>query len=571
MPLANLARSRNETSLPGGPSACPAASFANKVEAAIMTLPQNQPVRSFAPGTPERASLMAEIDLQRANPRRVLPVINGRKVDTGTATEMREPHAHARSLGSYASAGAPEAEAAINAAMAARHDWARMPAASRRNVFLRAAELLAGPFNARLLAATMLQQSKTAYQAEIDASCELIDFLRFNVAFSEEIEAMQPLSSAAELNRLDHRPLDGFVFAASPFNFTAIAGNLSLAPALMGNTVVWKPSERAVYSAAFLMDLFEAAGLPPGVINMLPAENPAPIGEAVLASPHLAGVHFTGSTAAFDRIWRATGANVSNYRSYPRLVGETGGKDFVFAHASANVDALVTALVRGAFDYQGQKCSAASRAYIPLSLWKPVTERLADTVSSLTMGDVSDFRNFMGAVIDQRAYQQISGFLDYAATAPGHRKLAGDSPSDNQGWFIPPTVIACDDPRSRLMTDEIFGPVLGLYAYPDGKLAETLALVDQSTPYALTGAIFAQDQAVIDQLSLALRDAAGNFYINDKPTGAVVGRQPFGGGRRSGTNDKAGSPFNLLRWSSPRTVKETFVAPVSHLYPHMAG
>ncbi len=536
-----------------------------------MTLPPNQPVRTFAPGTPERASLIAEIDLQRANPRRVLPVINGKKVDTGTSTDMREPHAHANVLGTYASAGAPEAEAAITAAIDARQDWSRMDPAARRAVFLRAAELLAGPFNARLVAATMLAQSKTAYQSEIDASCELIDFLRFNVAFAEQIDAMQPLSSPAERNRLEHRPLDGFVFAAAPFNFTAIAGNLALAPALMGNTVVWKPSERAVYSAAFLMDLFEAAGLPPGVINMLPAESPAAIGDTVLSSPHLAGVHFTGSTAAFDRIWQTVGSNISRYRSYPRLVGETGGKDFVFVHASADVDAVVTALVRGAFDYQGQKCSAASRAYIPLSLWKPVTERLADIVSSLTMGDVTDLSNFMGAVIDQRAYTQISAFLDHAASAPGYRKIAGAAPSDETGWFIPPTVIACDDPRSRIMTEEIFGPVLGLYAYPDGKLAETLALVDQSTPYALTGAIFAQDQAVINQLSLALRDAAGNFYINDKPTGAVVGRQPFGGGRRSGTNDKAGSPFNLLRWSSPRTVKETFVPPVSHLYPHMAG
>ena len=535
-----------------------------------MSLPQNHPVRDFAPGSPERARLVEELKHQRANPRRILPVINGKKVDTGTSTEMREPHAHARVLGTYASAGAAEADAAIRAAVEARHDWARTSPASRRAVFLRAAELLAGPFNARLLAATMLQQSKTAFQSEIDASCELIDFLRFNVAFSEQIEAMQPLSTAAERNRLEFRPLDGFVFAATPFNFTAIAGNLSLAPALMGNTVVWKPSERAVYSAAFLMDLFEAAGLPPGVINMLPAENPAPIGDAVFASPHLAGVHFTGSSAAFDRIWRTVGSNVSAYRSYPRLVGETGGKDFVFAHASADIDALVTAVVRGAFDYQGQKCSAASRAYIPLSLWKPVTERLAEVVRTLTMGDVTDLSNFMGAVIDQRSYAQISGFLDYAASAPGHRRIAGEAPSDKDGWFIPPTVIACDDPKSRLMVEEIFGPVLALHAYPDAKLEETLALVDQSTPYALTGAIFAEDQAVIDRLCLALTDAAGNFYINDKPTGAVVGRQPFGGGRRSGTNDKAGSPFNLLRWTSPRTIKETWAPPRSHLYSHMA-
>ena len=535
-----------------------------------MTLPLNQPVRTFAPGTPERTSLTAELKRQRANPRRVLPVINGKPVDTGTVAQMREPHAHANSLGTFASASKADANAAINAAIEARHDWSRMEPAARRAVFLRAAELLTGPFNDRLLAATMLQQSKTAFQAEIDASCELIDFLRFNVAFAEQIEAVQPISSAAEQNRLEYRPLDGFVFAAAPFNFTAIAGNLAIAPALMGNTVVWKPSERAVYSAAFLMDLFEAAGLPPGVINMLPAETPAEIGETILSSPHLAGVHFTGSTAAFDRIWQTVGSNISRYRSYPRLVGETGGKDFVFAHASANVDALVTALVRGAFDYQGQKCSAASRAYIPLSLWKAVTERLASVVSSLTMGDVTDFGNFTGAVIDQRAFTQISEFLGHAESTPGHRMIAGGRPDATDGWFIPPTVIACDDPRSRIMTEEIFGPVLGLYAYPDGKLAETITLVDQSTPYALTGAVFAQDQSVINQLTISLRDAAGNFYINDKPTGAVVGRQPFGGGRRSGTNDKAGSLFNLLRWSSPRTIKETFVPPVSHLYPHMA-
>lgn len=535
-----------------------------------MNLPLNQPVRTFAPGTPERASLTAELKRQRANPRRVLPVINGKPVDTGTMTQMREPHAHANSLGTFASASKAEANTAINAAIEARHDWSRMEPAARRAVFLRAAELLAGPFNDRLLAATMLQQSKTAFQAEIDAYCELIDFLRFNVAFAEQIEAVQPISSAAEQNRLEYRPLDGFVFAAAPFNFTAIAGNLAIAPALMGNTVVWKPSERAVYSAAFLMDLFEAAGLPPGVINMLPAEKTAEIGETILTSPHLAGVHFTGSTAAFDRIWQTVGCNISRYRSYPRLVGETGGKDFVFAHASANVDALVTALVRGAFDYQGQKCSAASRAYIPLSLWKIVTERLASAVSSLTMGDVTDFGNFMGAVIDQRAFTQISEFLGHAESTPGHRMIAGGRPDAADGWFIPPTVIACDDPRSRIMTEEIFGPVLGLYAYPDGKLAETITLVDQSTPYALTGAVFAQDQSVINQLTISLRDAAGNFYINDKPTGAVVGRQPFGGGRRSGTNDKAGSLFNLLRWSSPRTIKETFVPPVSHVYPHMA-
>ncbi|MCA8901568.1 MAG: L-glutamate gamma-semialdehyde dehydrogenase [Hyphomonas sp.] len=535
-----------------------------------MSLPLNQPVRDYAPGSPERAAIAAEIQHQRANPRRILPVVGGRRIETGNTCGMFEPHAHYRSLGTYDSAGAGEAEAAIDAALRARHDWSRMSPASRRAVFLRAAELLAGPFNARLVAATMLQQSKTAYQSEIDASCELIDFLRFNVAFAEQLDAIQPISSGTERNRLEQRPLDGFVFAASPFNFTAIAGNLCIAPALMGNTVVWKPSERSVYSAAFLMDLFEAAGMPPGVINMLPADNPAEIGNLVLNHPALAGVHFTGSTAAFDRIWQTVGTNVSAYNSYPRLVGETGGKDFVLAHASADIDALTTALVRGAFDYQGQKCSAASRAYIPESLFGDVCEQLAEKVRSLTVGDVAEFHHFMGAVIDERAFNAITGMLDHAANTSGYRKIAGAEPDKSEGYFVPPTVIACDDPLSRLMTEEVFGPVLAVYSYPDHRLEETLELVDTSTPYALTGAIFAQDQGVIDTLSGALQDAAGNFYINDKPTGAVVGRQPFGGGRRSGTNDKAGSAINLLRWSSPRTVKETLVPVHGHLYPHMA-
>jgi 1-pyrroline-5-carboxylate dehydrogenase len=534
-----------------------------------MALPCNQPVRDFRSGSEERREVLDEIVRQRANPRHVLPVIGGQRIATGRSVAMFEPHAHGRSLGTYDSAGRLEANAAVRAAMDARHDWSRMSAVSRRAIFLRAAELLAGPFNARLIAATMLQQSKTLFQSEIDASCELIDFLRFNVAFAEQIDAMQPLSAGTERNRLEQRPLDGFVFAASPFNFTAIAGNLAIAPALMGNTVVWKPSERSIYSAAFLMDLFEAAGMPPGVINMLPAERPAEIGDVVLKHPDLAGVHYTGSSAAFDRIWQTVGTNISGYRNYPRLVGETGGKDFVLAHASADVEALVTALVRGAFDYQGQKCSAASRAYIPQSLFSEVCERLAAIIKALKVGDVAEPENFMGAVIDERAFDTINGFLDHAAQSEGYRKIAGAAPDKTTGFFIPPTAIACDSPTARLMTEEIFGPVLALYAYPDDQLNETLELVDRSTPYALTGAIFAQDQRIIDSLSDALQDAAGNFYINDKPTGAVVGRQPFGGGRRSGTNDKAGSAINLLRWSSPRTVKETLVPIRSHIYPHM--
>jgi len=534
-----------------------------------MSAPENARVRDFAPGSAERASVEAELERQRANPIDVDPVINGERVRMDQRIRIFEPHAHARSLGTFGSAGAREAQLAIDAANSAREHWANLPASARRAVFLRAAHLLEGPFNDRLMAATMLGQSKTFYQAEIDASAELIDFLRFNVAFSELLEEWQPSSAGTERNRLELRPLDGFVFAASPFNFTAIAGNLCLAPALMGNTVVWKPSERSMLSAAYIMDLFEAAGLPPGVINMLPTSDPAAVGEVVLADRNLAGVHFTGSTGTFDHIWRTVGQNVSAYGSYPRLVGETGGKDFVFAHPSANVETLVTALIRGAFDYQGQKCSAASRAYIPRSLFRQVCERLEAGVSAIRYGDVTDGTNFMGAVIDERAFDQCASFLAYADETSGHTRIAGAAPDKTDGYFIPPTVIACDSPTSRLMTDEIFGPILAIYAYDDDALDQALDLVDTSTPYALTGAIFADDPSAIEALSTRLRFAAGNFYVNDKPTGAVVGRQPFGGSRRSGTNDKAGSPYNLMRWASPRTVKEQFLPPADHTYPHM--
>lgn len=534
-----------------------------------MSDPANAIVKNYAPGTPEREALTEEIAHQRANPRHILPIIDGQKVDTGTKTRIAEPHAHARTLGSYASAGQAETEAAIAAAMRARGSWSAMAAVSRRAVFLRAADLLAGPFNAPLVAATMLGQSKSAYQAEIDASAELIDFLRFNVAFSAQLEGWQPQSTAGEYNRLEFRPLDGFVFVASPFNFTAIAGNLCIAPMLMGNTVIWKPSERSIYSAAFVMDLFEAAGVPPGVINMLPTDDPKIVGDTVLSDPDLAGIHFTGSTGIFDQIWRSVGANIASYRAYPRLVGETGGKDFVLAHTSADVDALVTALVRGAFDYQGQKCSAASRAYIPKSIMAEVADKLGVALETASYGDVSEFSNFGGAVIDKRAFDTASEFIDHAKRTPGHELLSGGEIDDSEGYFVTPTVIECDDPHSRLMVEEIFAPILAIHTYDDDDLDSVVQLVDRSTPYALTGAIFASDQAVIDRLNVDLRDAAGNFYINDKPTGAVVGRQPFGGGRRSGTNDKAGSPYNLLRWASPRTVKETTVPPTDHRYPHM--
>jgi 1-pyrroline-5-carboxylate dehydrogenase len=534
-----------------------------------MDMPENARVRSFAPGSSERANVEAELVRQRANPRDVDPVVNGMRIRMEQRTQIFEPHAHKRSLGTFGSAGAREAQLAVDAANRAREDWANLPASARRAVFLRAASLLEGPFNARLLASTMLGQSKTFYQAEIDASAELIDFLRFNVAFSEMLEDWQPVSEGTERNRLELRPLDGFVFAASPFNFTAIAGNLCIAPALMGNTVVWKPSERSMLSAVHVMDLFEAAGLPPGVINMLPTSDPATVGDVVLGDRNLAGVHFTGSTATFDHIWRTVGRNVSDYAAYPRLVGETGGKDFVFAHPSADVPTLVTALVRGAFDYQGQKCSAASRAYIPRSLFKQVCDLLEAQVDAICYGDVTDGTHFMGAVIDERSFDQCAAFLAYAAETPGHTRIAGERPDDSEGYFVPPTVIACDNPTSKLMTEEIFGPILALYAYEDDAMDRTLDIVDTSTPYALTGAIFAEDPLVLEMLSTRLRFAAGNFYINDKPTGAVVGRQPFGGSRRSGTNDKAGSPYNLMRWVSPRTVKEQFLPSIDHVYAHM--
>ncbi len=533
-------------------------------------MPSNYPVRDFGPQSQERKCLSATIERLRSNPVRVSPIVNGEKYVTANSVEIAEPHAHSRILGSYASTTPKVAEEALSAAMTARHDWSRTPLEDRCAIFLRAADLLEGEFGYDLLAATMLGQSKTSYQAEIDASAELIDFLRFNAAFASELQEWQPLSTDVEINRLELRPLDGFVFAASPFNFTAIAGNLSIAPTLMGNPVVWMPSERSVYSGHFVMQLFEAAGLPPGVINFLPTDNPAGVGQTILNSPHLAGVHFTGSTGTFDRIWQQIGQNLAGYRSYPRIVGETGGKDFIFAHSSADIDALVTGLVRGAFDYQGQKCSAASRAYIPQSMYSHVRDRLVAIADELPYGDVTDFRNFMGAVIDKRAYDSISGFLG-KADGSSDTILTTRQPSSDDGYFIPPTVVECSDPASPFTTEEIFGPVIALYCYPDDDMDTAIELVDTSTPYALTGAIFSEDEAITKQLADDLRDSAGNFYINDKPTGAVVGRQPFGGGRRSGTNDKAGSPYNLLRWTSPRTVKRSLNKATDHLYPHMTA
>jgi 1-pyrroline-5-carboxylate dehydrogenase len=440
--------------------------------------------------------------------------------------------------------------------------------ADRAAIFLRAAELLAGPWRQVLNAATMLGQSKTAHQAEIDSACELIDFWRFNVHFAEEIYRQQPLSSPGMWNRLEHRPLEGFVFAVTPFNFTAIGGNLPTAPAILGNTVVWKPASSAVVSAHYIMALLEAAGLPPGVINMVPGAG-AEVGDPALASPELAGIHFTGSTGTFQAMWETVGRNVRAYRSYPRIVGETGGKDFVFAHPSADVAALATALTRGAFEYQGQKCSAASRAFVPASLWPAVSQVLREQVAQIKLGDVRDFTNFMGAVIDRQAFGSIKGYLDWARQSPDCEILVGGGTDDGKGWFVEPTVIVARKPDVKVLREEIFGPVLTVYVYPDAALDETLTLCDRGSPYALTGSIFARDRAAIARMAEVLCYAAGNFYVNDKPTGAVVGQQPFGGARASGTNDKAGSVLNMLRWVSPRAIKETFVPPTDFRYPYM--
>jgi 1-pyrroline-5-carboxylate dehydrogenase len=477
------------------------------------------------------------------------------------------PHRHSHVIADYHLGGASEVRMAIDAAVNAQKDWANLPWEARAAVFLKAADLLAGPYRDTLNAATMMGQSKTCHQAEIDSACELIDFLRFNVAFYEQLLREQPRSSSGMWNRLEHRPLEGFVFAVSPFNFTAIAGNLPSAPALCGNTVVWKPASTAVYSAHFLMKLFREAGLPDGVINLVTG-NGADIGDPVLASKHFAGIHFTGSTRVFHQMWRTVGDNIDKYVSYPRMVGETGGKDFIIAHRSADPIALTTAIVRGAFEYQGQKCSAASRVYVPSNLWPQVKEMLVAEVESIKMGDVADFSNFMGAVIDANSFKTQSTAIEEAKTSPDASILVGGGCDDSEGYFVRPTVIVTTNPTYRTMCDELFGPVLTLHVYDERKWTETLDIVDKTSTYALTGAIFAQDRYAIQQGIDSLRNAAGNFYINDKPPGAVVGQQPFGGGRASGTNDKAGSILNLLRWVSPRTIKETLAPPTDIRYPH---
>lgn len=532
--------------------------------------PRNEPVHTYAPGTPGRQSLerrLRELASERFD---LAMTINGQhRMGGGAAIDVVQPHKHGHVLGVTHNATNADADAAVTAAKKAAPLWREMSFEDRAAIFLKAADLLAGPFRDTLNAATMLGQSKTAYQAEIDAACELIDFLRFNVHFARNLLAEQPLSSPGMWNRFDHRPLEGFVYAITPFNFSAIAGNLPSAPALMGNTVVWKPAHTQQFAAHFTMRLFEAAGLPPGVINMVTGDGLA-VSEVALTDPDLAGIHFTGSTRVFQHLWRTVGENIDRYRSYPRLVGETGGKDFVIAHPSADEAALTVALVRGAFEYQGQKCSAASRAYVPRSLWESsVRDDLAARAESLSYGDVTDLSNFGGAVIDSKAFAKHKAALEMVKASPACEVIAGGTCDDSVGYFVRPTVVECSDPAHEIFTTEYFGPILAVHVFDDSEFEGVVRQAESIAPYALTGAVFARDREVISWLTRELRFAAGNFYINDKPTGAVVGQQPFGGARASGTNDKAGSWQNLVRWMSPRTIKETFVPPTDHTYPHM--
>ncbi len=530
--------------------------------------PVNETSLSYAPGSPEREHLKAACKELQSTHHDVPMIIGGKEVRNGKTAPIRSPHDHHHNLGDTHQGNAQYVEQAIQAANEAKEEWGRMQWHSRATVFLKAAELLAGKYRQTLNAATMLNMSKTSHQAEIDSACELIDFWRFNPYYMQIIYNDQPLSTHGVLNYMDHRPLDGFVLALTPFNFASIAGNLPTAPALMGNTVVWKPASSAVLPAYYIMKILEEAGLPPGVINMVPGPGPI-VAPPALDHTDLGGIHFTGSTYVFSTIWLAVGSDIRKYISYPRIVGETGGKNFVIAHPSADVDVLATCLVRGAFEYQGQKCSAASRAYIPEGMWPDVKQRLLAAVEEIRMGDVCDFRNFMGAVIDKAAFDSISEYIDFAQSSPDFEILCGGKCNDAKGYFIEPTIVLTKDPQSRLMTEEIFGPVLTVFVYPDNEFDQTLELVDQTSPYALTGAIFANDRAPIAKAMDVLRHAAGNFYINDKPTGAVVGQQPFGGSRASGTNDKAGSWLNLERWVSPRAIKENLLPPRAFPYPYM--
>lgn len=532
--------------------------------------PINEPILGYAPGTPERAALKARLAAMIEESIEIPVIIGGKEIRTGKFIDVVSPHEHRRVLARAHVADPATIQASIRANGEAWRSWSAMRFEDRAAVFLKAADLLAGPWRATVNAATMLGQSKTAFQAEIDSACELIDFWRFNVTFAERLYREQPDSAPLTWNRMDHRPLEGFVYAITPFNFTAIGGNLPTAPVLMGNVALWKPAHSALLSNYYVMKVLEEAGLPPGVINFIPGDA-IEVSRAALADPGLAGIHFTGSTAVFQSLWGTIAENLPHYHGYPRIVGETGGKDFVLAHPSADVDALAVALVRGAYEYQGQKCSAASRAYVPASLWPRVKERMLAMIADIRMGDVRDFRNFMGAVIDRRAYDRLTGYLAQARKDPEVTVLAGGNAKADTGFFVEPTLLQVENPQYRTMCEELFGPVLTLHVYPDAKWAETLALVDGTSPYALTGAVFAQDRQALAEADQALRHAAGNYYVNDKPTGAVVGQQPFGGARASGTNDKAGSILNLVRWISPRSIKENFVPPKDYRYPFMGA
>ncbi|MFN8432160.1 MAG: L-glutamate gamma-semialdehyde dehydrogenase [Spirosomataceae bacterium] len=531
-------------------------------------VPQNEPVLNYAPGSPEKASLQKAIEIFRSGQIEIPMYIGSEKVFTDKKTKLSPPHDHQHILGFAAEGDASHVNAAINAALNARKTWVELPWSERAAVFLKAADLLAGPYRAKINAATMLGQSKNAFQAEIDSACELIDFLRFNVAFYQEIMNEQPQSSKGVWNKMEYRPLEGFVFALTPFNFTAIAGNLPSSAALMGNVVVWKPAHTQLYSANVIMEVFREAGVPGGVINLINTDGPM-TGDIIFSHPDFAGIHFTGSTGVFQHIWKTIGQNISKYKSYPRIVGETGGKDFVIAHKSADAKAVAVGLVRGAFEYQGQKCSAASRAYIPSNLWEDVKKYMQADLAEIKMGPTEDFGNFVNAVIDEKAFNKISNYITEAKKSNKIEVIAGGNFDKSVGYFIEPTVLLTTDPHYITMEEEIFGPVLTIYVFDENKWEETLELVNTTSPYALTGAVFSQDRYAIDQATKALTDAAGNFYINDKPTGAVVGQQPFGGARASGTNDKAGSKLNLLRWVNARTIKETFVSPTDYKYPFL--
>ncbi len=532
--------------------------------------PINEPVLSYKPGSAETSALKSELKRLLSEKVDIPVIINGKEIRTGKTDKCIVPHQHRQVLGQFHQVGPEEIEAAIQGSLRAWQDWSRMPAESRQAIFLKAAELLTHKHRFILNAATMLGQSKTCYQAEIDSACEFIDFLRFNSHFQEQIYGNQPISTSSVWNRMEYRPLEGFVFSVTPFNFTSIAGNLPTSAALMGNVSLWKPASTAVYSGYFIMKLLEEAGLPPGVIQFIPGSG-ALVGERVLKDKNLAGIHFTGSTGVFQNMWKSVGENIHHYRSYPRIVGETGGKDFVFAHISCDQKALVTALVRGAFEYQGQKCSAASRAYIPKSIWPKVKEALVAELKTVKMGDVLDFTNFMSAVIDQKSFENISRYVESARKSSDCQIIFGGRGEKEQGYFYEPTVIETTNPKTQTLCEEIFGPVLTIYPYEDSQFEETLKLCDETSPYALTGAFFAQDRAVIERATSVLTQSAGNYYINNKPTGAVVGQQPFGGARGSGTNDKAGSIYNLLRWVSVRTISETLNPPTTYSYPFMEG